>query len=145
MIQLHPEILSKDGKPQFAVLPYEEFLQLQAVLARAAEKQFEDPRYGGFWDNLTAEELVGTAAVYRGAGSEFIYPDLMMKCRAMFSDSTDYFHYVLLARITREYFKSKASGSAGNMPKVNQHTVASTLIPLPPLPSKSLSWSGWRR
>ncbi len=78
-------------------------------------------------------ELVGTAAVYRGADSEFIYPDLMMKCRAVFSESTDYLHHVLSARITRNYFKSKASGSAGNMPKVNQDTVSNTLIPLPPL------------
>lgn len=78
-------------------------------------------------------ELVGTAAVYRGAELEFIYPDLMMKCRAVCPESTDYFHYVLLSRITRDYFKSKASGSAGNMPKVNQETVTHTLIPLPPL------------
>lgn len=78
-------------------------------------------------------ELVGTAAVYRGVSSEFIYPDLMMKCRAVFSDSTDYLHHVLSARITRDYFKSKASGSAGNMPKINQDTVINTLIPLPPL------------
>jgi type I restriction enzyme S subunit len=78
-------------------------------------------------------ELVGTAAVYRGDDSEFIYPDLMMKCRAVFSESTDYLHHVLSARITRDYFKSKASGSAGNMPKVNQDTVINTPIPLPPL------------
>ncbi len=78
-------------------------------------------------------ELVGTAAVYRGADSEFIYPDLMMKCRPVFSESTDYLHHVLSARFTRDYFMSKASGSAGNMPKVNQDTVTNTLIPLPPL------------
>ena len=30
MLMLHPEILSKDGKKQFAVLPYEEFLEIQA-------------------------------------------------------------------------------------------------------------------
>jgi restriction endonuclease S subunit len=78
-------------------------------------------------------ELVGTAAIYRGKGLEFIYPDLMMKCRTVFSESTDYVHYVLSSQITRDYFKSKATGSAGNMPKVNQETVTSTLIPLPPL------------
>jgi type I restriction enzyme S subunit len=78
-------------------------------------------------------ELVGTAAVYRGADSEFIYPDLMMKCRAVFAESTDYLHHVLSTKITRDYFKGKASGSAGNMPKVNQDTVTNTPIPLPPL------------
>jgi hypothetical protein len=30
---LHPEILKKNGKKQFAVLPYEEFVKLQEWLA----------------------------------------------------------------------------------------------------------------
>lgn len=49
MIQLHPEFLKRDGKEQFAVLPYEEFLAIQEILedledyrlieeARAADK-----------------------------------------------------------------------------------------------------------
>ncbi len=33
MLKLHPEILVKDGKKQFAVLPYEEFLAVQERLA----------------------------------------------------------------------------------------------------------------
>jgi hypothetical protein len=37
MIQLHPEFLTKDGKKEFAVLPYEEFVALQEVLADAAD------------------------------------------------------------------------------------------------------------
>ncbi len=37
MIQLHPEFLSKDGKKEFAVLPYEEFVALQEILADAAD------------------------------------------------------------------------------------------------------------
>jgi hypothetical protein len=32
MIKLHPEILRRDGKEQFAVLPYEEFLAIQQLL-----------------------------------------------------------------------------------------------------------------
>ena len=32
MLELHPEFLSKDGKKEFAVIPYEEFLQLQEML-----------------------------------------------------------------------------------------------------------------
>ena len=32
MIELHPEFLTKDGKKEFAVIPYEEFLQLQQML-----------------------------------------------------------------------------------------------------------------
>ena len=39
MIELHPEFLSKNGKKEFAVIPYEEFLQLQEML-----EDFEDLR-----------------------------------------------------------------------------------------------------
>jgi hypothetical protein len=31
--ELHPEILTKDGKKEFAILPYEEFVALQEWLA----------------------------------------------------------------------------------------------------------------
>ena len=37
MIELHPEFLTKDGKKEFAVLPYDEFVALQEVLADAAD------------------------------------------------------------------------------------------------------------
>lgn len=32
MLQLHPEILSKNGVKEFAVIPYEEFVTLQQML-----------------------------------------------------------------------------------------------------------------
>ena len=35
MLKLHPEILVKNGKKEFVVLPYEEFLALQERLADA--------------------------------------------------------------------------------------------------------------
>ena len=35
LLKLHPEILSKDGKKQFVVLPYEEFVAVQERLADA--------------------------------------------------------------------------------------------------------------
>jgi len=37
MLTLHPEILVKNGKKQFAVLPYEEFVALQERLAEAED------------------------------------------------------------------------------------------------------------
>jgi hypothetical protein len=36
-LKLHPEILVNNGKKQFAVLPYEEFLALQELLADAED------------------------------------------------------------------------------------------------------------
>lgn len=37
MLKLHPEILIKNGKKEFVVLPYEEFLTLQERLADAED------------------------------------------------------------------------------------------------------------
>ena len=37
MLILHPEILVKNGKKQFAVLPYEEFVAVQERLADAED------------------------------------------------------------------------------------------------------------
>jgi PHD/YefM family antitoxin component YafN of YafNO toxin-antitoxin module len=31
-MRLHPQIIEKDGKKEFVVIPYEEFLQIQAAL-----------------------------------------------------------------------------------------------------------------
>jgi hypothetical protein len=56
MIQIHPEYIHKNGKPQFVVIPYEEFLDIKKALARQIEQKLVDPRFGGFWDNLSAEE-----------------------------------------------------------------------------------------
>ena len=50
MIELHPEIVEKDGKKQFVILPYEEFTASQEALAdaedlatlRAAKKEEDD-------------------------------------------------------------------------------------------------------
>jgi PHD/YefM family antitoxin component YafN of YafNO toxin-antitoxin module len=39
MIQLNPEFLKKNGKPEFVVLPYEEFVQLQELLADLEDLQ----------------------------------------------------------------------------------------------------------
>ncbi len=39
MIELHPQIIEKDGKEEFAVLPYEEFVRVQEEL-----EDYEDLR-----------------------------------------------------------------------------------------------------
>jgi hypothetical protein len=74
VIELHPEILRKDGKPQFAVLPYEEFLQVQQALGRSSGAlPPPDPRYGGFFDNLSAAELARRQGVKPAARVEDLY------------------------------------------------------------------------
>ena len=53
MIPLHPQFVTKNGKKEFAVIPYEEFAALQALIAdmedlmnlRAAKKADADRPY----------------------------------------------------------------------------------------------------
>ncbi|MDB5173404.1 MAG: Phd YefM [Phycisphaerales bacterium] len=42
MIKLHPEILRRDGKEQFAVLPYEEFVAVQELLEDLEDNRLID-------------------------------------------------------------------------------------------------------
>ncbi|MGH8522785.1 MAG: type II toxin-antitoxin system Phd/YefM family antitoxin [Gammaproteobacteria bacterium] len=39
MIELHPQVIEKDGKKEFAVLPYDEFVRVQEEL-----EDYEDLR-----------------------------------------------------------------------------------------------------
>ena len=73
MIELHPEILTKDGKPLFAVLPYEEFLQVREALRKLNGGVPPDPRYGSFHENLSAEQLVERQGVKPVTKAEELY------------------------------------------------------------------------
>jgi type I restriction enzyme S subunit len=68
-------------------------------------------------------EYVGISAIYNGPEKTFIYPDLMMKCRANDNVDTQYLHYLLLSEVVRNYFRESATGTSGNMPKINQQIV----------------------
>jgi type I restriction enzyme S subunit len=78
-------------------------------------------------------EYVGVAAVYRGPAHAFIYPDLMMKIRIVTSVDVDFVHMALNGSMAREFMRSRASGTSGSMPKINQATLMSVPILLPPL------------
>jgi type I restriction enzyme S subunit len=53
----------------------------------------------------------------------------MMKVRANESAITEFLHIALMSPACRNYFRSKATGAAGNMPKINQGIVMNTPIP----------------
>ena len=78
-----------------------------------------------------SRELVGTACIYTGKDNEFIYPDLMMRIRAMNRIDIRYLDLVLKAPFSRRYFTSSASGTSDSMPKINQTIVTNTFVPLP--------------
>ncbi len=77
-------------------------------------------------------DYVGIAAVYDGPRHEYIYPDLMMRVKPSPPVNTWYLHSVLISGRVRSYYRSNASGTSGNMPKINQGVVLETPIPLPP-------------
>ncbi|UXA63509.1 restriction endonuclease subunit S [Xanthomonas prunicola] len=76
-------------------------------------------------------EYVGVSALFDGQTGNFIYPDLMMKCRAKPSVAPAFLQLVLNSKSVRKYFRDNATGTAGNMPKINQQTVVSAPVVLP--------------
>jgi len=78
-------------------------------------------------------EYVGVSAVYRGNPGFYVYPDLMMKLRVSSHMDTDYVYYAMSSVPAREYLRALASGTSGTMPKINQKTLKSLPIPVPPL------------
>lgn len=82
-------------------------------------------------------EYVGVSAIFDGPRNTFIYPDLMMKCRPNSRVQGRFLYYLLSAEPTRNYFRENATGTAGNMPKINQQTVMSAPIALPSMDEQS--------
>jgi type I restriction enzyme S subunit len=76
-------------------------------------------------------EYVGVPALYEGPPREFLYPDLMIRVRAHPDVSPRFLWYMLLSPQAREFLRSRATGSAGNMPKINQKILSEVPIPLP--------------
>jgi type I restriction enzyme S subunit len=76
-------------------------------------------------------EYVGISAIYDGPSKGYIYPDLMMKCRANNRVLTDYLYYLLSSSSVRSYFRKNATGTTGNMPKINQKIVLSAPVSIP--------------
>ncbi len=78
-------------------------------------------------------EYVGATALFSGPPDTYIYPDLMMRIRASERADPVYLAAYLNAPETRDQLRKKATGTAGNMPKINGETLRSTRVLLPPL------------
>ncbi|WP_161787370.1 restriction endonuclease subunit S [Endozoicomonas numazuensis] len=78
-------------------------------------------------------DYVGVSAIYRGEDDAYVYPDLMMKCTPNEKVLGEFLHYSLLSGNVRKYFKDNATGTSGNMPKINQTVVSCTPLLLPSL------------
>ncbi len=78
-------------------------------------------------------EYVGVTAVYRGEPNCFVYPDLMMKLRVSSAFDVEYIHLAMSHEASRNFLRARASGTSGSMPKINQTTLKSLPLPIPPL------------
>lgn len=78
-------------------------------------------------------EYVGVPAIYRGERNTYIYPDLMMKLRVSTELDCDYVCFAMSAAPSRDFLRERASGTSGTMPKINQKTLSSLPIPIPPI------------
>ena len=77
---------------------------------------------------------VGTCAIYDCEPREFIYPDTMMKIQVVKEKvTTQFLYYQLSDETVRSYFRNNATGTAGNMPKINQQIVMNTPLIIPSL------------
>ena len=78
-------------------------------------------------------EYVGIAAIYEGPPKTFLFPDLIMRVRISPLISLRFVHLTAISPPARYYFSDNASGAQPTMPKINQTTLVSLPIPLPPL------------
>lgn len=79
-----------------------------------------------------ALEHVGATAIFAGPDHTYIYPDLMMRVRMSDAVTTRYCWRFLNSSEARTYFRRNATGTAGNMPKINGQTLRSLPIRVPP-------------
>jgi type I restriction enzyme S subunit len=78
-------------------------------------------------------DLVGSAAIYNGDKGWAIFPDLLIRVRVNSLVLPKFLAFMLNSSRARRYFKENAKGLAGSMPKIDQSTIASFGVPVPPL------------
>ena len=78
-------------------------------------------------------EYVGMAAVYQGPPNTFLFPDLIIKVRISVNLSTRFAHMAAISPPARAFLSANASGAQATMPKINQTTLISLPMPIPPL------------
>ncbi|WP_300177513.1 restriction endonuclease subunit S [uncultured Aliivibrio sp.] len=83
-------------------------------------------------------EYVGVSALYEGEDDQYIYPDLIMKCRSNARVLSKYLYYALSSEPVRKYFRDNATGTTGNMPKINQTVVSAAPINLPQIDEQKI-------
>ena len=87
-------------------------------------------------ERSNAPDLVGTTRLFRGERNFAIFPDLIIRARLNHEADPRFVELVLQSDPLRLYFKSRAKGMSGSMPKIDQGTIAEAPIPAIPLPEQ---------
>lgn len=77
-------------------------------------------------------ELVGIARLYKGPARFAFIPDLLIRVRVQSLVLSRFVELCLLSERGRTFFRSRAQGISGTMPKIDQAVIERAPIPLPP-------------
>ncbi|NCD19127.1 MAG: hypothetical protein EOL89_03945 [Actinobacteria bacterium] len=110
----------------------EENTKLTSTSHRAADGLWLEPG-DIFVQRSNTPDLVGTTARFDGPRNWAIFPDLLIRLRPD-EEVVDgrYLCAALRAERTHRTLRARAKGLSGSMPKIDQATIAETLVPLPP-------------
>lgn len=86
-----------------------------------------------FVQRSNTPNLVGTARLYRGPERFAVYPDLLIRVRVGETALPEYVELAMLRTAARQYFRQRAQGIAGSMPKIGQEVIEKLPVRLPPL------------
>lgn len=78
-------------------------------------------------------DYVGVSVVFEGPAKTFVYPDLMMRLRIANLVGPQLLWLALSTPDSRRFMRERATGTAGNMPKINGATLRALPIPLAPM------------
>lgn len=76
-------------------------------------------------------EYLGATAIFDGPERTYIYPDLMMRVRISDEALRRYVWRFLNSAEAKRYFRDRATGTAGNMPKISGKILKALRVPLP--------------
>ncbi|MFA1676278.1 restriction endonuclease subunit S [Rhizobium mongolense] len=107
------------------------FKRVEANIPKSSDYWLEDGDL--LFQRGNTPEYVGMAAVYRGPSHSFLFPDLIIKVRMSKEVDLAFVHLASISPYARRYLTENASGAQATMPKINQTTLLSLPVPLPPL------------
>jgi type I restriction enzyme S subunit len=126
----------QNGVPTFSLTAVTEgdFSEKNIKITRADPAKIRDLWVASddiFVERSNTPELVGTARRYSGASGRAIFPDLLIRVRIAPLILSAFVEICLQSPYCHSYFRKKAQGISGSMPKIDQEVIERTAIPLP--------------